>query len=110
KLPLAAAFQSLSTTGVAGLTRFLEQIGHIVANPIRLAFQFAFGGGGQNVNNMLGKVWDQVVAFFTRRPVTVRILPGGPGGRITTVGKSIVDEMEAWFGRHDFGKTGARWG
>src|SRR6185503_1734437 len=42
-LPLDKAFHSLATTGVKGLQKFLEQIGHIVANPIRLAFQFAFG-------------------------------------------------------------------
>ena len=43
KLPLAQAFKSLSTTGVAGLQKFLDQVGHIVARPIRLAFQVAFG-------------------------------------------------------------------
>lgn len=95
KMPLAEAFKSLATTGVAGLTKFLEKIGHTIAKPIRLAFMLAFGGPGQGVDNALGKIWDQILAFFSKAPKG---------------GQSIDSMVAAWFGRHDFTNTGMRWG
>lgn len=93
---LKDAFKSLATTGVAGLERFIEKIGHFVANPIRLAFDFAFGQGGKDASGALGRIWTHILDFFRKPP---------PGG-----GASIDTLISRWFGRHDFTKTGMRWG
>lgn len=95
KLPLAQAFHSLATTGVRAVTKFLEQVGHLVAKPLYLAVQLAFGKPGQGVSNQLGSLWDQVIRFF-RRPQF-----GGP---------SIVSIISGWVGQHDFTSVGMRWG
>jgi phage-related protein len=95
KLPLKDAFQSLSTTGVEGLTHFLDKVGSIVAKPIRLAFDIAFGPQGGQIRNSLLKIWTQIQQFFEKPPST-----GGP---------SISQEVGAWFGRQDFTGVGMRW-
>lgn len=94
-MPLAQAFKSLSTTGVAAVQKFLEQVGHMVAKPIYLAFKFAFGGAGDSARSALGSLWGQVVKFFSNPQ------QGGP---------SITSMISAWFGRQNFSAIGMRWG
>lgn len=94
-MPLAQAFKSLSTTGVKMFTSFLEQVGHAVAKPIRLAVDFAFGTGGANANSALESLFDQVKHF----------LSAPAGGK-----PSIMATIGNWFGRQDFTAVGMRWG
>jgi hypothetical protein len=94
-LPLAAAFKSMSTTGVEMLTHFLDSIGHVIGKPIRLAFDIAFGPQGGQIRNSMLKIWTQIQDFFSKPPST-----GGP---------SIQAEIGAWFGRQDFTAVGMRW-
>jgi len=94
-MPLAEAFKSLSTTGVAAVAKFLEQVGHLIAKPLRLAVQFAFGTGGNSANSALGGLWAQVRRFLA-----------APAG-----GKPSIDAtIENWFGARDFTAIGMRWG
>jgi hypothetical protein len=95
QMPLAQAFKSLSTTGVKMFTDFMEKVGSIVAKPLRLAVQFAFGTGGANANSALGGLWDQVRHYFA----------AAAGGK-----PSIDKTIENWFGRQDFTAIGMRWG
>ena len=94
-LNLRQAFQSLSTTGVSGLTQFLEKVGAIIGKPIRIAFQIAFGPEGAHIRSAMVKIWTQIVDFFEKPPKT-----GGP---------SIASMIGNWFGRQDFTGIGMRW-
>ena len=96
-MQLAQAFHSLATKGVAMVTQMLEQIGHLVAKPIYLAFAIAFGSGaGDNVRSKLGSLWGQVIRFFSQPPAAGK--------------QSITQMIGAWFGRQDFSAIGMRWG
>jgi phage-related protein len=88
-LPLKQAFQSLATTGVAGLQKFLDQVGKIIAKPIRLAFQVAFGKSN-TLRNALADDWDDIVKFFTGK-------------------HGVLLPVEKWFGKQDFTAVGYRW-
>src|SRR6185503_15453810 len=89
KLPLKQAFDSLATTGVAGLQKFLDHIGHIVAKPIRLAFQVAFGKS-DTLRNALVDDWNAIVNFFVGH-------------------KGVLLPVQKWFGKQDFTAVGYRW-
>jgi phage-related protein len=88
-LPLKQAFQSLSTTGVAGFQKFLDHVGHILARPIRLAFQVAFGKS-DTLRKALVDDWNDIVNFFVGK-------------------KGVALPVEKWFGKQDFTKVGYRW-
>jgi hypothetical protein len=94
-MPLAEAFRSMSTKGVEMLTHFLDQVGHVIGKPIRLAFDIAFGPQGSQIRNSMLKIWTQIQDFFSKPPST-----GGP---------SIQSEIASWFGRQDFTAVGMRW-
>jgi hypothetical protein len=88
-LPLKEAFQSLSTTGVAGFQKFLDKIGHIIAKPIRLAFQVAFGKSS-TLRDALVDDWNDIVNFFIGH-------------------KGVLLPVQKWFGKQDFTAVGYRW-
>lgn len=89
KLPLAAAFKNFSTVGVAGLQRFLDHVGKILAKPIRLAFGVAFGKS-DTLRKALVDDWNDIMTFFTGK-------------------HGVLLPVEKWFGKQDFTATGMRW-
>ena len=113
KLPLDEAFQKLATQGVPAVTKFLEQVGHMLARPIRLAVQLAFGTGkGANeAQSAISALWKQLNDFLfgytIRHPVELR--PGVFKIKTTTV-DGVMQPFLDWFNRHDFSKQGQKIG
>jgi hypothetical protein len=113
KLPLADAFKSLATTGVQAITKFLEQAGHLLAQPIRLAFKIAFGTGpgGNEISSAVSGLWTQftnyLFGYTERHPVELR--PGVFKIKATTV-DGVFQPLIDWFNRHDFSKQGRKIG
>jgi len=89
-LPLKQAFESLSTTGVAGFQKFLDKVGSFLKKPITLAVGIAFGKQGGEIRNALADDWNAIVKFFTSRKIALPI--------------------ETWFGQRNFSAIGYRWG
>jgi hypothetical protein len=108
QMPLEQAFQSLSTKGVQMLNSFVEQVAHVVARPIRLAFAVAFGTGpgGNEVSTVVSTWWNQLTNFFFGYTKTHQIHIG----RALILSKENVDgvfqPLFDWFGRHHFTKQG----
>jgi len=109
KLPLDEAFKKLATQGVPAVTKFLEQVGHLLARPLRLAVEIAFGTGkgGNEISSAISGLWNQLTNFLfgysVRHPVELR--PGVFKIKTTTV-DGIFQPFLDWFGRHDFTKQG----
>lgn len=113
KLPLDDAFKKLAQQGVPAVTHFLEQIGHMVAHPIRLAFQIAFGTGkaGNEASAAVSQLWRQLSDFlfgYTKsHPIRL-------DGRVIQIDRQHVDgifqPLIDWFNRHDFTKQGIQIG
>jgi len=113
KLPLDQAFKSLATTGVQAVTKFLEQVGHLLAHPIRLAFQIAFGTGkgGNEVASAISGLWNQFTNFLfgysKSHPIELR--PGVFKIETKTVDGALQPFID-WFNRHDFTAQGIKIG
>ena len=113
KLPLKEAFQSLATTGVQAVTRFLEQVGHLVARPLRIAFQIAFGTGkgGNEIASAVSGLFKQVTDFLFGYTKTHQIHIGRFLGPMTTTQvNGLFQPLIDWFNRHDFTKQGEKIG
>lgn len=107
------AFRSLSTRGVQMLNQFVQSIAHVVAQPIRLAFQIAFGTGkgGNEFASAVANMWHQLTDFLFgySRTHILRI-----DGRAIKISQQHVDgifqPLIDWFNRHDFTKQGIKIG
>ncbi len=110
KLPLAQAFHSLATTGLAMLSKFLYGVANVLKRPFRLAIQVAFGGaGGANSNRAIAQWWDSLTKYlfgYTKtRPIHI-------GSMIVFEKKNIRGALQPvidFFNRQHFVKTGIRW-
>ncbi len=110
KLPLAQAFHSLATTGLAMLSKFLYGVANVLKRPFRLAIEVAFGGaGGGNSNKMIANWWDSLTKYlfgYTKtRPIHI-------GSAIVMDKQNIRGALQpiiAFFNRQHFVSTGIRW-
>jgi hypothetical protein len=113
KLPLDDAFKKLATQGVPAVEKFLGEVGHMLAHPIRLAFQIAFGTGkgGNEVATAVSHLWNQLSDFLFGYTKThfLRL-----DGRVFKISQQHVDgifqPLIDWFNRHDFTKEGIKLG
>jgi hypothetical protein len=113
KLPLDDAFKKLATQGVPAVEKFLGQVGHMLAHPVRLAFQIAFGTGkgGNEVATAVSHLWNQLSDFLFGYTKThfLRL-----DGRVFKISQQHVDgifqPLIDWFNRHDFTKEGIKLG
>jgi len=113
KLPLKEAFQSLATTGMQAVTKFLEQVGHLVARPLRLAFQIAFGTGkgGNEISSAVSGLFNQLERFLFGYTKTHQIHIGRFLGPMTTTQvNGLFQPLIDWFNRHHFTKQGTEIG
>ncbi len=109
KLPLAEAFRSLGTEGVAMLNKFVYGVANVLKKPFRLAIQVAFGAGGANTNQAIASWWDSLTKYlfgYTKsKPIHI-------GSMIVIEKKNIqgaLQPMLDFFNRQHFVKTGLRW-
>jgi len=113
KLPLKEAFQSLATTGVQAVTKFLEQVGHILARPLKLAFQIAFGTGkgGNEISSAVSGLFNQLERFLFGYSKQHQIHIGRFLGPMTTTQvNGLFQPLIDWFNRHHFTKQGTEIG
>lgn len=113
KLPLADAFRSLATTGVQAVSKFLGQIGTLLARPFRLAVQIAFGSGkgGNEVASAVAGLWKQFSDFLFGYTKTHPVRVGGKFLGITqTQVDGALQPFIDWFNRHHFEKQGRKIG
>lgn len=110
-MPLDAAFKSLATKGVSMLTRFLTDVGQVLAKPFRLAVKVAFGGLGvdNKLQPLLGHLGDYLFGHTVTIHPHTRIAGARPQG-ITQNIPGALAPIQNWFDRHDFTKVGIRWG
>jgi hypothetical protein len=109
KLPLKQAFQSLSTTGVAMLNKFVYAVANVLKKPFKLAVDIAFGSGGANAQQAIGNWWTSLTNYlfgYTKtRPIHI-------GSAIVFEQKNIQGALQPivdWFDRQNFTATGLRW-
>src|SRR5581483_10769499 len=113
KEPLAKAMHDMATQGVQMLNQFVQQVSHVLAKPIRLAFQIAFGSGpgGNEFASAVAGWWKQFNDFlfgYTKsHPVELR--PGVFKMESQTV-NGIFQPLIEWFNRHHFTKQGEQIG
>jgi len=109
-LPLAEAFKSLATTGVQAVTRFLNQVGHMLARPIKLALRIAFGSGkgGNEVSSAVSGLWNQFVRFWTGYTKTQRLNFNGHVVVTQTQVDGALQPFLDWFNRHNFTAQGEK--
>src|SRR6185503_1105489 len=111
-MPLAQAFQSLATTGMAMLTKFLYAVGHALAHPFRLLVDFAFGGGGASANSKIHGLMQSLGGYLFGTTGTAPNHRGSAHGAVANQGSvpGALAPILAWFNNHDFTKYGKRWG
>jgi hypothetical protein len=111
--PLDKAMHDMATQGVQMLNRFVEQVSHVVAKPIRLAFQIAFGAGpgGNEFASAVAGWWKQfndfLFGYTVRHPIELR--PGVFKMEASTV-NGILQPLVDWFDRHHFTRQGEQIG
>lgn len=112
QLPLAQAFHSLATTGMAMLTKFLTEVGHALAQPFRLAVQLAFGGPGGRANNEIHGMMNQLGGFLFGTTGTATAHRGAAKGAVVNQGDiaGALAPIRKWFDDLNLTKEGKRWG
>jgi hypothetical protein len=113
KEPLAKAFRDMSTQGVQMLNSFIQQVAHVLAHPIRLAFKIAFGegpGGGEIASAVAGwwhQLSDYLFGYSQKHQIHIgRFL----GPMTTTQVDGVFQPLIDWFNRHHFTKQGTQIG
>jgi hypothetical protein len=111
--PLAKAMHDMATQGVDMLRRFVNQVTAVVAQPIRLAFQIAFGAGpgGNQFASLVANWWHRFTAFLfgytVQHPIRL-------DGRVIQIDQQhvngILQPLVDWFNRHHFTKQGIQIG
>jgi hypothetical protein len=109
-MPLAQAFHSLATTGARMLSRFLYDVGNVLARPFRLAIRLAFdtGTAEHQAQGLLHSLGGFLFGKTVSVPVGARRGPGFAMGSKQVPG--ALTPIVNWFNRQDFTKTGKRWG
>ncbi len=109
KLPLKQAFESLGTTGIAMLNKFVYGVANVLKKPFKLAIQIAFGAGGGNANSAIAAWWDSLTKYlfgYTKsKPVHI-------GSQIVFKQKQITGALQPildFFNKQHFVDTGLRW-
>lgn len=109
--PLAKAMHDMATQGVQMLNKFVESVAHVLAKPIRLAFQIAFGSGpgGNEFATVVSHWWNQLRDFLFGYTQTHRMnLPLEK--QFAPITKTHVDgifqPLIDWFNRHHFTRQG----
>ncbi len=110
KLPLAQAFHSLATDGLAMLSKFLYGVANVLKRPFRLAIQVAFGAGGANANQAISKWWDSLTKYLFGYTKTKPIHIGSAIVMDKQNIRGALDPIIAFFHRQSFVSTGIRWG
>jgi len=112
KLPLDEAFRQLAQKGIPAVAHFLEQVGHMLAHPIRLAFQIAFGQGkaGNEASAAVSQIWNQLSNFLFGYSQTHKIHIGKALIVTQSEVQGIFQPLIDWFNRHDFTKQGIKIG
>ena len=110
--PLDRAMRDMATQGVNMLRRFVNGITAVIAQPIRLAFQIAFGAGpgGNEFKSLVQSWWHRFTGFLfgytERNPIRL-------DGRVIQVDRhvdGIFQPLIDWFNRHHFTKQGIQIG
>lgn len=112
QMPLNEAFHSLATKGAKMLASFVTQAGHILANPFRLAIRIAFSQG--TAQQQLGGILSHLGGYLFGQTISVPV----SAHRGAAQGASVMPKFQPgalqpiinWFNRHNFTKTGERWG
>ncbi len=109
-LPLKQAFESLSTTGIAMLNKFVYAVANVLAKPFKLGIQIAFGSAGDNANKAIAGWWDSFTKYLFGYTATHKIVLGG---HVISIDKTQVagalDPIIKFFNSQHFVDTGLRW-
>jgi hypothetical protein len=110
-MPLAEAFHSLATKGVGMITHFLDQVGQVLARPIRLAIKIAFGTGSAqaDIQGLLHTLGGFLFGKTITMPVSAQQAHGAQTPQ-SIFKPGALNPIQKWFDSHDFTKTGIRWG
>lgn len=111
-MPLAQAMRTAAREGIPALQKFIDQMAHIVAKPIRLAIQIAFGTGkaGNEAASFVSNLWNQFQQFWLgyTRTKTLRF---GNGRVLQITQQQVQGALQPfidWFNRHDFTAQGMK--
>lgn len=111
-MPLAEAMKTAARQGIPALENFINQIGHLVAKPIRLAFQIAFGRtqAGNEMSTAVSNLWTQFEHFWLGYTRTRTLRFGN--GRVLQIteqqANGALQPFLNWFSRHDFSAQGVK--
>lgn len=113
-MPLAQAMRTAAREGIPAIQKFLDQVGHMLAKPIRLAIEIAFGRtkAGNEASSFVSNLWHQLENFWLGYTRT-RTLRFGNGRVLEITQQQVSGALQPfidWFNRHNFTAQGQKIG